>query len=153
MKVQATKQGFYDQCLRDPGEVFELIDEVDGTMPIKMNREYELDKNGKPTGEYTETVFLDAEGNVRHRDFAPDFDQVVGRGHFRGETFAPGWMVQVPDDTVIGIYDPEVKFDLEGKQKAMPIQRIIKPSDEPLNSPRATPMRGNKAERVRRSVA
>jgi hypothetical protein len=152
MRVQATKQGFYDQCLREPGEVFDLVDEPDGSMPIRMNREYEMDaKTGKPTGEYTETPYLDKDGNVMHRDFAPDAEQITGRGHFRGETFAPGWMVQVPDETLVGIYPPETTFQSTGRETAKPIQRIIKPSDEPMNAPRATPMRGNKTERVRRA--
>ena len=96
MKVQATRQGFYDQVLRDPGEVFELIDEPDGTPPLRMIRT-EILKDGKPTGDYTESVYMDAEGNVMHRDFAPDHEELTGRGVFKGDTFSPGWMRQVPD--------------------------------------------------------
>lgn len=154
MKVQATKQGFYDNCLREEGEVFALVDNADGSMPLRMVRTYELDKNQKPTGEFTEEVYLDKDGNVMHADFAPDHEEVTGRGAFRGETFSPGWMVQVPDETQIGIYPPEQKFNSVGREVPVPINRIIKPSNEPLNAPRATPMRGkaeDRAERVRRA--
>ena len=150
MKVQATRQGFYDQVLRDPGEVFELIDEIDGTPPLRMIRTETL-KDGKPTGDYTETVYMDSEGNVMHRDFAPDHEELTGRGVFKGDTFSPGWMRQVPDDTPIGLYEPETRFAMDGKQLPQPITRIIKPGSEPLNAPRATPMRGKASDRQRRA--
>lgn len=152
MKVQATKQGYYDQCLREPGEVFELVNELDGTMPIRMVRTYEM-KDGKPTGEWSEVPYIDKDGNVMHRDFAPDHEEVTGRGSFRGETFAPGWMMEVSEDTEVGIYDPETRFNAVGREIAQPVQRIIKPSDQPVNAPRATPMRGKASDRQRRTVA
>ena len=149
MRVQATKQGFYDQVLREPGEVFDLLDNDDGTMPIRMSRTYEM-KDGKPTGEYSEEPYLDKSGNVMHRDFAPDFEEVAGRGAFRGETFTPGWMVEVPETTQLGIYEADVRFSMTGKDVPKPIARIIKPANEPANMPRMTPMKG-KAERTRRA--
>lgn len=151
MKVQATKQGFYDNCLREPGEVFELLNDEKGEMPIRMVRTYEM-KDGKPTGEYSEVPYMDKDGNVMHADFAPDHEEVTGRGSFRGETFTPGWMVEVPEETQVGLYDADTTFTSVGREKAMPIKRIIKPSDEPVNAPRATPMRGDKAARVRRTA-
>lgn len=152
MRVQATKQGFYNQHLCDPGEVFDLLDDENGEMPIRMVRTYELDGAGKPTGEYTEVPYMDKDGNVVHRDFAPDFEELKGRGAFRGETFTPGWMVQVPDETECGIYEPDVRFSMAGRELPKPVQRIIKPANEPANMPRSTPMRG-KVDRTRRAVS
>lgn len=151
MRVLATRQGFYNQHLCEPGEVFDLLDNPDGSMPIRMLREYELDKHGKPTGEYTETPYLDKEGNVMHRDFAPDMEELPGKGLFRGESYAPGWMVQVPDETECGIYEPDVRFREDGTPDTKrPIQRIIKAANEPTNLPHITPMRG-KVDRTRRA--
>ena len=151
MKVQATKQGFYDQVLREPGEVFELVNDASGEMPIRMKREYEIGKDGKPTGEYTEEPDLDADGSAVHADFAPDFEEVKGRGAFRGETYTPGWMIQVPDDTEVGIYPPETRFSMKGKEQPRPIQRIVRPDNEPANMPRVTPSKG-KVRREHRSA-
>jgi hypothetical protein len=61
-------------------------------------------------------------------------------------------MVEVPEDTAVGIYDADTRFTAVGREKPMPIKRIIKPSDEPVNAPRATPMRGDKNSRVRRTA-
>jgi hypothetical protein len=152
MKVQATKQGFYDNVLREPGEVFELFNDANGEMPLKMDRTYEKDKDGKMTGEYTEEVHLGKDGNPVHADYAPDGEELRGRGAFRGETFTPGWMVQVPDDTEIGIYPPEQKFSAAGKEAPRPISRIIKPANEPANLAQMTPMRGKPSDRKHRSA-
>lgn len=152
MRVQATKQGFYDNVLREPGEVFDLLDDVNGEMPLKMTRTYEKDKEGKITGEYTEEVYLAKDGNPVHADFAPDGQEVGGRGTFRGETFTPGWMVQVPDDTLVGIYEPGTKFAMSGKDVPQPIARIIKSGNEPANLARMTPMRGKLSDRQHRKA-
>ena len=142
MRVQATKCGFYDQVMRETGEVFDLIDEADGTMPIRMKRIFAKDKEGKDLlDEWTEEPWLDADGNAVHRDFAPDTEQLEGKGSFRGERYTPGWMVEVPESVEIGIYDRSMQAKVQ--EGRAPIARIIRPSDEPLNAPRATPSRGN----------
>jgi hypothetical protein len=137
--------------LREPGGVFDLSDDANGEMPLRMTRTHELDKDGKLTGEFTEVVYLDGEGNPMHADFAPDHEELIGRGAFRGETFSPGWMISVPEGTELGIYEPDVRFSAQGREVPKPIQRIIKASNEPANMPRMTPMKG-KAQRQRRSV-
>lgn len=141
MRVQATKEGFYNQFIHVVGEVFDLLNDPEtGTMPLRMIREYEKDDKGALTGEWTETKpYLDKEGNPMHRDFAPDEEAVRGTGAFRGESFSPGWMRRVPDETPLGIYDHAILPDLP---KAAPMQRVILPSDQAINSPRATPIRG-----------
>ena len=152
MKVQATKQGFYDNVLREAGEVFQLFNDENGEMPLRMVRTYEIGKDGKHTGEYTEEVYMDKDGNPMHADFAPNEDEISGRGAFRGETFSPGWMVQVPEETEIGIYPPEQKFNAQGREAPRPIARIIKPSNEPANMPQMTKMRGKVSDRKHRSA-
>jgi hypothetical protein len=107
-------------------------------MPLRMIQTPILDKKGEPTGEYTEDVWLDKEGNPMHRDFAPVDEEITGKGKFfKGETFRHGWMRQVPDDTPLGIYPYEIMA-----QPNAPIQRVVRPSNEPVNAPRATPIKG-----------
>lgn len=139
MRVQATKQGFYNQYLHEIGEVFDLLNEPDGTMPLRMIQHPVLDKDGKPTGEYTEEVWLDEDGNPMHRDFSPHNLEIKGRGQFfKGETFRDGWMREVPADTALGIYP----YDIMQASRDAPVQRVVRPSTEPLNAPRATEIRG-----------
>jgi hypothetical protein len=150
MKVQATKQGHYDQCLREEHEVFELIDNEDGTMPLRMKQIPVLDKDGKAIPyEFTEEVWLDADGNAVHRDFAEDGETISGKGGFRGENFNCGWMRRVPDDTECGLYDEPIRA-LRVNANARPVPRTIKASDSPVNAPRAAPFRGAKPDRTRR---
>ena len=138
MRVQAVRQGFYNQYLHEIGEVFDLLNEPDGTMPLRMVQ-IPILKDGKETGEFEEEVYLDGEGNPMHRDFSPHDMELKGRGqYFKGETFREGWMRQVPDDTPLGIYPYEI---VPGLQNA-PVQRVVRKSDEPVNAPRATPIRG-----------
>ena len=141
MRVQATKEGFYNQFIHVVGEVFDLLDDPKtGRMPLRMIREYLKDDKGVLTGEFIdEKPYLDKEGNPMHADYAPDEEVVRGTGAFRGESFSPGWMRQVPDDTPLGIYDYAI---VPNAARAAPMQRIIQPSDQPSNSPRATPIRG-----------
>jgi hypothetical protein len=132
--------------------VFDLLNNEDGTMPIRMKRTDVLDEKGKPTGEYNEEFWPDRDGNAVHRDFAPDDFEVAGRGEFRGQLFSPGWMRQVPDDTPIGIYPEDTVFGEAGIEKKAPMSRQIRPQNIPANSPAAAPIRGKTSERVRRSA-
>lgn len=152
--VQATKQGFYDQILREPGEVFALINKPDGSMPVRMKRTYKKATkivDGVPieysTHEYTESVYLSAEGEPMHADFSPHSEEWEGTGkEFAGETFREGWMRRVPGDTPVGIYPADQVF---GEERRAPVQRLSgKPG--PVNAPRATPSRGT-TERPRRA--
>jgi hypothetical protein len=162
MRVQATKQGFYNQYLHEIGEVFDLLMNDDGTMPLKMIQKKVDDvfppshpQAGKPTfhWEDTDEPELDGEGNPIHRDFAPDGEESIGVGHgFKGDIFRHGWMRRVPDDTPLGIYPPEVSFGNRGQEQRAPIARIVKPSDQPVNAPRAAPIRG-KPDRTYRGTA
>ena len=161
MRVQATKQGFYNQFLHEPGEVFDLLDNDDGTMPLKMKQKKVEDvfppshpQAGKPTfhWEDTDEPELTEEGEPIHRDFAPDDSEARGVAHgFQGETFRHGWMRRVPDETPLGIYPPDVVFGDRGREQRAPISRIVKPSDQPVNAPRSTPIRG-KVDRTVRQV-
>jgi len=137
MRVQATKTGFYNQYLHEAGEVFDLLDNEDGTVPLKMQQVPVMDTAGKPTGEFNEELVL-INGEPVHRDFAPDGEELVGLGTYKGERFQPGWMRQVPDDTPLGIYPADHKI---GMPASAPIQRTVNKTGV-INAPRATPTRG-----------
>lgn len=138
-KVQATKQGFADQYLHEIGEVFELVMNEDGTMPLKMVNVPVLDATGKPTNEFTEEVFLDENGEPVHAHYSPHDDEWKGIGIFKGETFREGWMRRVPDETPCGLYPADVEFGVAAKA---PIQRIIRPAGTALHAPMAAQPRG-----------
>src|SRR5208283_5751585 len=105
MRVQATREGFYDNVLRPVGEVFDLLNDPDGKMPIRMHPAKPIkDKDGEIIDWEEPVPWLDKDGNAVHGHFAPDGEEVRGRGRFAGERFSSGWMVQVPDDTELGIY-------------------------------------------------
>src|ERR1700722_926854 len=146
IRVQATQTGFYNQYLHEAGEVFDLIDNDDGTMPLRMIQTPILGEDKKPIpGEFTEEVWLHKEGNPMHRDFAPAEEEVKGRGQFfKGETFRHGWMRRVPDDTPLGIYP----YDIMAAPNA-PVQRVVRPSTEPHNAPRSTPIKGKVSRQIR----
>lgn len=161
MKVQAVRTqesspfaGIYDNIPRVPGEVFELLNSPDGTMPLRMKRTYRQAKrlvNGIEesyyTSKYDEEVFLDAHGNPMHADFAPHDEVTVGEGNaFGGETFRAGWMRQVPDDTPCGIY-PENEIIGE---RAAPIQRLSG-APRTTNAPASAPIRGSTERPVRKA--
>jgi hypothetical protein len=146
MRVQATRPGFYNQFEHVVGEVFDLLDNPDGTMPIRTRPVAVLDKEGKPTGEFDQEPWLDEDGNAVHRDFAEDGELVEGRGNFKGERFSYGWMRKVPEDTPLGIYEHAIET---GVQQARPVGRIVRPSNEPINAPISTPIRGT-VDRTRR---
>lgn len=155
MKVQAVRTnqqspfaGIYDNIPRMPGEVFELLNDPDGKMPLRMRRVYAKGKRFNPqtgleekyyTGEYEEEVFLDKDGNPMHRDFAPWDETQMGAGkEFGGEIFNLGWMRAVPDDTAVGIYPEEQIIG----ERAAPIQRLSG-TPRPTNAPQSAPIRGS----------
>lgn len=132
MKVLATQTGFYDQILREPGEVFELLKNEDGSDPLREDWVPKLDANGKDTGEGEYVLFKDAKGNTVHRDYAPDHGEVVLRsGPKRGETHRFGWMQVVPEETEVGIYPVGTKFDrvlqMPAPRKAVAVEKIQAP--------------------------
>lgn len=164
MKVQAVRTnnsspfaGIYDNIPRMPGEVFELLDNPDGTMPFRMKRVYLQEKRYNPetkqeetyyTGEFREDeVFLDKNGEPMHRDFAPWDETQVGQGKaFGGEIFNLGWMRRVPEDTPCGLYDETQVIG----EKSAPVQRLSGKAG-PLNSPMAAPIKGSTERPVRKA--
>lgn len=141
MKVLATQTGFYDQILREPGEVFELLKNEDGADPLREDWVPKLDANGKDTGEGEYVIFKDKHDNTVHRDFAPDQGEVVLRsGPKRGETHRFGWMQVVPDATECGIYPPGTKFDrvlqMPAPRKAAAVEKIQAPIKGSTNRPK-----------------
>lgn len=148
MRVQATKLGFYNNYLHEIGEVFDLLMNDDGSMPLRMARVDVLGPDGKPTGETVEEVYLDPNGNPVHRDFSPHDMEWKGRGHFKGEVFHEGWMRIVPDDTPLGIW-PDREFGIAPKA---PIQRVMRAEGTPLNVASSAPVRGKIDRTVYRGV-
>jgi hypothetical protein len=114
-KVCATRQGHFDQLLREPGEVFELLPNEDGSWPWREdwvkkseagNREI-LDEDG----DMVLVQFADKHGAPMHRDFAIDQGlQLMKRGPMRGESVHLGWMRRVPDETPCGLYQEGTDF-------------------------------------------
>lgn len=141
MKVLATQTGFYDQILREPGEVFELLKNEDGSDPLREDWVPKLDGQGKDTGEGEYVVFRDAKNETIHRDYAPDFGEVVLRsGPKRGETHRFGWMQVVPEGTLVGIYPAGTQFDrvqqLPQPRKAVTVEKIQAPIKGSMNRPK-----------------
>lgn len=138
MRVQATKLGFYNNYLHEIGEVFDLLNDENGDMPLRMIKVEVKGADGKPTGEFVEEVYLDEKGNPMHRDFSPHDMEWRGVGHFKGDVFREGWMRIVPDDTPLGIW-PDREFGLPAKA---PIQRTVRAEGTPLNIAQSAPVRG-----------
>jgi hypothetical protein len=161
-KVQATKEGFYNQYVHVVGEVFELLMNEDGTMPLKMKQVKVSDvfptshpQAGKDTFHWDDSdePELDAEGNPIHRDFAPDGEELKATAPgFKGDIFSPGWMRRVPDHIACGIYPADQLFSVMGKEeRRAPISRVVLDSSQPVNAPRATQIVG-KIDRTRRQL-
>jgi hypothetical protein len=156
MRVQATKDGFYDNVLRPAGEVFDLNDGPDGEMPIRMKPRKpirEPSQPGQPLGaiiDYEpEEPWLDKDGNAVHADFAEDGEMTRGKGAFAGEMFSPGWMVEVPETVDCGIYPAGTRFaSRDEPSRPVPIQRIIKPDGTPQNMPAISPSKGKIRDRA-----
>jgi hypothetical protein len=113
-KVLAVTWGHHDQILREPGEVFQLLDVVeedDGSVSYPPQLAWVPRKvDGKPVlDEFGEQVFdqvpvLGADGQPLHREFAEDVGEVPLRGPHKGETIHLGWQLRVPDSVPIGLY-------------------------------------------------
>ena len=108
--VVATKEGWHDMILREPGEVFALLDvEDDGSYPPQMAW-VPRKVDGKPVlDEFGEQAFdqvpvLGADGQPLHREFAEDIGLVPLRGPMKGESIHLGWQLRVPDTTPVGLY-------------------------------------------------
>ncbi len=139
MRVVATQLGQYDQILRDVGEVFDLLDGPDGSIPaakVWVPTKMADGKDHPIDGELV--VVTDAEGNPVHRDFAEDMgDQVIEAGPMRGEVARLGWMRRVPDDTPCGMYPPGTNFWPEERTAAAARRNA------PRNSAPAAAIRGS----------
>jgi hypothetical protein len=109
-KVVATMQGFYDQGLRERGEVFELLDVGEGgEYPPQVRVVAHKDSLGRIIeNEVDEETVTAGDGTPLHRDYAEDTGGVpIRSGPLKGEVFNAGWMLRVPDSTPAGFYPPE----------------------------------------------
>lgn len=113
MKVLATQMGQYNQIMREPGEVFELLNFADGTYPHKTREVPKKDAQGKViAGEFELLTVKGADKKTPvHRDFAPDKgNRLIKTGPMKGEVVNIGWMKAVPDRIPIGLYPLGVDF-------------------------------------------
>lgn len=105
-RVVATQQGLYNQVLREPGEVFDLLLYADGTYPVAYKYTPKKDAAGKDIPEeWNEETVLGKDKKPIHSDFAEDQGmKTITRGPVRGDTIRFGWMKRVPDRTPVGRY-------------------------------------------------
>jgi hypothetical protein len=159
-KVLATTWGHHDQILREPGEVFQLLDvEEDGAYPPQMRWVPRKGADGKPAlDEFNEQVFdeelvLGADGQPLHREFAEDIGDVpLTRGPMKGEAVHLGWQLRVPDTTPIGLYgQPWPDFWAGESDPPHRKPRVAKPA-APRQAAQAAPVRGNRSRPVREAL-
>lgn len=106
-RVVATREGVYNQVLRQAGEVFDLLCYEDGSYPQAMRTVPKLGADGKPIpGEWIdEPAYLKDKKTPLHRDFAEDQgEKLITHGPIKGDVMRFGWMKRVPDKTEIGLY-------------------------------------------------
>jgi hypothetical protein len=108
----ALRQGHYNQCLRNPGEVFDLLCYADGTYPPLVRYEQKLDAAQKPIpDEWDEIVVLGKDKKPVHRDFAEDQgERLIRKGPIKGDVMRFGWMKRVPDKVPVGLYPANSDF-------------------------------------------
>lgn len=140
--VVATAMGQYDQILREPGEVFELLPNEDGTVPPMLRAVPRKTADGRPVLDEVgdpvvdETPVVGADGLPLHRDFAEDTgDQLIKRGALKGEVMRFGWMRRVADETPCGLYPPGTDF-WPGESRAAAPRRAA------TSAPQPAPVRG-----------
>jgi len=123
-KVVATQEGHYNQILRTPGEVFELLRRKDGAYRAKYAREPVTTAEGVPIpGQFKKVAVQAKDGYGRpykgkdgkfipeHEDYAEDRGNVaITEGPNAGESIHLGWMFKVPDNVPVGIYPEGVDF-------------------------------------------
>jgi hypothetical protein len=118
MRVRATMPGYYCNVFINAGEVFDLLQNPDGTDPVRQVRKK------KPDGKFEVVDFLDRDGNKVHRDFAEDTGQyLIEDGPMAGETAYLGWMEEVGEDvpcTIVGIEQYRHGFDVMTRRPRQP---------------------------------
>lgn len=124
MRVRATMPGFYCNVYIDAGQVFDLLQNPDGTDPLKKVRKPKLDASGKETGKTELVLFKDEDGHTVHRDFAQDTGQyLIEEGPMAGDTVLLGWMEEVDESvpcTIEGIEQYRHGFDVVTRKPRVP---------------------------------
>jgi hypothetical protein len=132
MRVVATQVGQYNQFIREPGEVFDLLNYTDGTYPTKTKEVPKKDKEGKVIPGAFETIVVKDKktGKPIHRDFALDQgNRIIKSGPLKGEVVQLGWMKAVPDSIPIGLYPVGTDFWTPNVQLPQPFVRPIGQQD------------------------
>lgn len=135
MRVRAVERGYYDNIEREPGEVFDLLMNADGSMPCREEIVWATDKDGKkildaqgrgvPDGKRT---WKDEADQPMHRDFSPHTEEYP---NVHGEVPVRGWMEAVDDRVAVGLYPPETNFEAFAAQ---PMSRAGKAVREPIHT-------------------
>jgi hypothetical protein len=103
--------GQYNQIMREPGEVFDLLTFPDGTYPHKTREVEKKGPDGKGTGVFELKVIKMKDGKPAHRDFAADQGvRLVKSGPMKGEVVQLGWMRRVDEKIPVGMYPPGTDF-------------------------------------------
>ncbi len=151
--VAATRQGQYDQILREPGEVFELLGEEDGTYAPAVRLVPRRNADGRPVLDELGEAIIDeapvqgADGLPLHQDFAEDLGATqLTRGPMRGEVMHLGWMLRVPDSTPCGLYPAGTDFwsGAEPPPHRKAVAVAPKPAPTPRAASQAAPIRGSR---------
>jgi hypothetical protein len=141
-KVVATQTGYYNGCEREPGEVFELLLNEDGSYPPKIVPVPNSDENGnrlpgvkrvriqmKDCWDRPVTT-KDGKAIAEHDDFAEDIgNSPVVDGPAAGEILRLGWMRRVPASVPLGFYPAEFDFWQPNVQLPPVLHRILGQED------------------------
>jgi len=147
-RVVATADGFYDQIYRSPGEVFDLLNNDDGTVPQATRYIPKIGTDGKeiPDAGTYEPLWLDeAAGEPLHRDFASDTGgQLQTSGPMKGEVVRYGWMKRVSLNVQVGIYPADYQFSEFGPAAPIPQRKGVEGTGRPHTMPKG--QRGARAQ-------
>lgn len=133
IRVVATRHGVYNQILREPFEVFDLLLTKEGNYKPLLRALPIYDKEGNRTGKWRkeavpakdwndEPILYQGKAVLEHEDFAEDLGNIaVNEGPLAGEVQHVGWMRKVPPTTPIGIYPENTDFWSPGVMLPPPI--------------------------------
>lgn len=136
MRVRAVERGYYDNIEREPGEVFDLLMNADGSMPLRQeviwakdkNGQILRDANGRGTVEATRDWKDPVTGDPMHRDFSPHTEEYP---NVHGEVPVRGWMEEVGERVKCGLYPPDTDFS---NLAPAPLSRAGKAVGEPIHT-------------------
>src|SRR2546425_343631 len=105
-RVVATREGQYNQLIRNAGEVFDLLCYANGSYPPAVKYVPKKDAKGAVIPEeWDEELIKGKDGKPVHRDFAEDQgNKLMKSGPKKGEVLRFGWMRRVSEHVQVGQY-------------------------------------------------